>query len=87
LKEKADIDEVRLSSHTFRHTFACLYLDEGGDLFSLSREMGHSDIKTTQRYLKSFKSRNAIKQHNEHSPLNRIKLRSQRGSKGKKQGG
>ncbi len=87
LKEATGIDDVRLSSHTFRHTFACLYLDGGGDLFSLSREMGHSDIKTTERYLKSFKSSNARKHHSTYSPLNRVKLRSQRGSKGKKQGG
>jgi integrase/recombinase XerD len=29
LKAETGIDEVRLSAHTFRHTFACMYLDEG----------------------------------------------------------
>lgn len=77
LKAKTGIDEVRLSAHTFRHTFACMYLDEGGDLFSLSRELGHTRIETTERYLKSFTSKNARMQHNGHSPINRIKLRSQ----------
>lgn len=76
LKEATGIDEVRLSSHTFRHTFACMYLEEGGDVFSLSREMGHNDVKTTQRYLKMFTSKKARMQHNGHSPINRIKLRS-----------
>ena len=82
LKAKTGIDDVRLSSHTFRHTFACMYLDEGGDLFSLSRELGHNSIKTTERYLKSFTSKNARMHHNAHSPINRIKLRSQRKGKG-----
>ncbi|HEX4207084.1 MAG TPA: site-specific integrase [Ktedonobacteraceae bacterium] len=81
LKEQTGIDEVRLSAHTFRHTFTCMYLDEGGDLFSLSRELGHSRIETTEKYLKSFTSKNARMQHGEHSPINRIKLRSQRGGK------
>jgi integrase/recombinase XerD len=81
LKKVTGIDEVRLSSHTFRHTFACMYLDEGGDLFSLSREMGHTDVKTTERYLKNFTSKNARKHHTGHSPINRIKLRSTRKTK------
>jgi integrase/recombinase XerD len=84
LKAKTGIDDVRLSAHTFRHTFAVMYLDEGGDLFSLSREMGHRSIKTTERYLKSFTSKNARAHHNDHSPINRINLRIQR-SKGKGQ--
>ncbi|HET8845380.1 MAG TPA: tyrosine-type recombinase/integrase [Ktedonobacteraceae bacterium] len=76
LKASTGIDEVRLSAHTYRHTFACMYLDGGGDLFGLSRELGHERISTTERYLKSFTSKNAIMQHNEHSPINRIKLRA-----------
>ncbi|GCE27897.1 tyrosine recombinase XerC [Dictyobacter alpinus] len=76
LKSKTGIDDVRLSAHTFRHTFACMYLDAGGDVFSLSREMGHKDIKTTERYLRSFTSKNARLQHDSHSPINSIKLRS-----------
>jgi len=78
LKETTGIDDVRLSAHTFRHTFAKMYLEEGGDLFSLSRELGHSDIKTTQRYLESFSSDNARKHHTAFSPLNRLKVRTSR---------
>ncbi|GCE20371.1 tyrosine-type recombinase/integrase [Dictyobacter kobayashii] len=76
LKAATGIDDVRLSAHTFRHTFACMYLDAGGDVFSLSREMGHTDIKTTERYLRSFTSKRARLQHDSHSPINSIKLRS-----------
>ncbi len=86
LKAETEIDNVRLSAHTFRHTFAYMYLDEGGNLFSLSRELGHTSIEITERYLRSFTSKNARMHHNDHSPINRIKLRSQhrgRGQSGK----
>jgi len=85
LKVATGIDNVRFSPHTFRHTHAKMYLEEGGDIFSLSRELGHSDIKTTQRYLESFSSDNARKSHNKFTPLNRVKMRTKsKGGKKKK---
>jgi len=39
------------SVHKLRHTFATLMIEGGCDIYSLSKMMGHSDIKTTTIYL------------------------------------
>jgi integrase/recombinase XerD len=50
---------VRVSAHTCRHSMAVHYLEQGGDLFRLSRLLGHSSVQMTGEYLKSFTSRQA----------------------------
>lgn len=42
---------TRFTVHKLRHTFATLMLEGGCDIYSLSRMMGHRDIKTTTIYL------------------------------------
>lgn len=48
LRKASGID---FTIHKLRHTFATLMLEGGCDIFSLSKMMGHSDIKTTTIYL------------------------------------
>lgn len=40
---------VHVSPHTLRHTFATRYLQSGGNIYILSKILGHSTIRTTER--------------------------------------
>lgn len=39
----------RLHSHLARHTFACILLNSGVDMKTVSRTMGHSSMRTTEK--------------------------------------
>jgi integrase/recombinase XerD len=59
LRDETGIEGVRVSAHTFRHTFACAYLMDGGDIYRLSRLLGHTSVVVTEMYLRAFNSRDA----------------------------
>ncbi|HEX9037669.1 MAG TPA: tyrosine-type recombinase/integrase [Ktedonobacterales bacterium] len=61
LADWAGVEGVRCSAHTFRHTYAVSYLAAGGDLYKLSRLLGHTSVSTTEHYLRSFSQRDARK--------------------------
>ncbi|MRY74510.1 tyrosine-type recombinase/integrase, partial [Parabacteroides distasonis] len=42
----------RFSYHTSRHTFATMMLTLGADLYTVSKLLGHADVKMTQVYAK-----------------------------------
>jgi integrase/recombinase XerD len=45
-----------VSPHKWRHTFATVFLKRGGDLETLRILLGHTNLKTTQKYLHLSKS-------------------------------
>lgn len=50
LLKRANIRNFRF--HDLRHTFASWYMMNGGDLYELSKLLGHANIKMTERYAK-----------------------------------
>lgn len=57
----------KITFHCFRHTYATLQLSHGTDLYTVSKMLGHKNIKTTQIYAKVV---NELKQQT----IDKIKL-------------
>ncbi len=76
LGRKAGIVGVRFSPHTLRHTFAVSYLRNGGNLFYLSKILGHSSVVITQCYLQSLQVTDLQAVHDRLSPLSPEHLRA-----------
>ena len=51
LGKRAGLTGVRVSPHTLRHTFATVFLEQGGNLESLRQFLGHSTLAITSAYL------------------------------------
>jgi integrase/recombinase XerD len=49
-KQKARLNP-KISAHTLRHAFATHHLDDGTHLPAIKTMLGHTNIKTTERYL------------------------------------
>lgn len=56
-----------ITFHCFRHTFATLQLYNGTDIYTVSKMLGHKDLKTTQVYAK-------IVDESKREAANKIKL-------------
>lgn len=67
LGKMAGITDVRVSPHTLRHTYAAQFLKSGGDVYALSRSLGHSSVAVTERYVASLRSRD-VRQRQQRMP-------------------
>ena len=46
----AGIEKDNITIHNARHSYACLQISFGTDLYTVSKMLGHKNLKTTQRY-------------------------------------
>jgi integrase len=65
IAKRAGLDPSRVWLHKFRATFATLALRKGVDLVTVQSWLGHSDIKSTRRYLRPQEGQQAIERMNE----------------------
>lgn len=59
LRDRADITDIPVNPHRFRHTFAVNFMEQNNDVLRLSRILGHTSLAVTDNYLKAFTSRSA----------------------------
>jgi integrase/recombinase XerD len=71
---KVKLEGVRVSPHTFRHTFAKMYIMRDGDPFSLQALLGHSTLDMVRHYVNLWGS-DLQKMHRQFSPVDHL-LRS-----------
>jgi len=58
-----------ITPYSLRHSFALLYLRNGGNVFALQRTMGHADLNMTKRYL-ALTGEDLKREHETASPVN-----------------
>jgi integrase/recombinase XerD len=71
-RKSANIKGVRVSPHTFRHTFAKFYILNGGDPFTLQRILGHSSMEMVRKYIQ-MSNEDVKVQHSQYSPISSLK--------------
>lgn len=70
--KRANLQGVRCSPHTFRHTFSVNFLRNGGNQFTLMQILGHTNIRMTSRYVMLAQADIAA-QHRQFSPVDNLK--------------
>ncbi len=71
LCKRIGVEGEHVHPHSFRHYFAVSYIRNGGDIYRLSRILGHTSISTTQLYLRSMGVEHLLEGHSQFSPLSK----------------
>jgi len=71
IAQRAGFQDRRVHPHLLRHSFATLFIRNGGSPFALQRLLGHSDISTTAIYV-NLAGTDLEQQQLSASPLDRL---------------
>src|SRR5699024_10991929 len=71
---QANIENVRCSPHTFRHTFAKMSVQNGADLFTLQAILGHKTVDMVRRYVNMYGS-DIQDAHGRFSPVENLRIK------------
>jgi integrase/recombinase XerD len=72
LCKELKIEGVRISPHTLRHTFAKQYVRNGGNIYYLMHQLGHTSISMSKRYVEVDETDLSLI-HHKVSPLGRLR--------------
>ncbi|MFC1938887.1 tyrosine-type recombinase/integrase [Chloroflexota bacterium] len=64
---------IRVHPHLLRHTFATMWLRNGGDSLMLQRLLGHTTLMMTNRYCQAVGCYDAIEAHKRYSPVDGLR--------------
>lgn len=71
--QRAGLPTAKCGPHVARHTFATMWLRNGGSLRALQMIMGHSSIKTTEQYLQ-FVQDDVVREQAKFAPTSTLGL-------------
>tara|TARA_B100000963_G_scaffold170689_2_gene148486 strand:- start:151 stop:1122 length:972 start_codon:yes stop_codon:yes gene_type:complete len=77
LSKSTKMNNIKVSPHKIRHSFATHMLNRGADLRSLQKLLGHADISTTEIYTK-VQSKRLLGLLNDIHPINQINLKQKK---------
>lgn len=61
--------KIRHSPHTFRHYFTQKMVENGANIVTIQRLLGHTSLRTTENYLRTLPNAKIVEQGLEYSPL------------------
>ena len=70
-KENAGINPSS-TPHYLRHTFATMYLENGGNIYALQQILGHTSLEMVKKYVHLTQSKTVVNFKN-YSPLDNLK--------------
>lgn len=70
LKKQSNINK-KIGPHTLRHSFATHLIENGADLITIQKMLGHENIVTTERYLHVSK-KHLVESISKHHPRNNM---------------